>query len=73
MIPVEAAARKPLVLQILLAILWSFFGVRKRVDLQADFARLPIVPVIIAGVIAGALLVGAVLLVVRLVIAQAVA
>jgi hypothetical protein len=73
-IPGEAAAaRKPLVLQILLAILWSFFGVRKRVDLQADFARLPVVPVIIAGVVAGALLVGAVLLVVRLVIAQAVA
>ena len=32
------ASRKPLALQILLAILWSFFGVRKRVDLPADFA-----------------------------------
>jgi hypothetical protein len=41
------------------------------VDLQADFARLPIVPVIIAGVIAAALLVGGVLLAVRLVLAQA--
>lgn len=65
------ASRKPLALQILLAILWSFFGVRIRVDLQADFARLPIVPVIIAGVIAAALLVGGVLLAVRLVLAQA--
>jgi hypothetical protein len=62
------AARGPLALQIVLAILWSFFGVRKRVDLQADFARLPIVPIIIAGVIAAALLVGGVLLVVRLVL-----
>jgi hypothetical protein len=65
------ASRGPLALQILLAILWSFFGVRKRVDLQADFARLPIVPVVLAGVIAAALLVGGVLLVVRLVLAQA--
>jgi hypothetical protein len=65
------APRKPLALQILLAILWSFSGVRKRVHLQADFARLPIVPVIIAGVIAAALLVVGVLLAVRLVLVQA--
>ncbi|MBS0336190.1 MAG: DUF2970 domain-containing protein [Proteobacteria bacterium] len=69
----QEAARGPLVLQILQAIFWSFFGVRKRVDLQADFARLPVVPVIVAGVIAAALLVGGVLLAVRLVLAQATA
>jgi hypothetical protein len=68
--PPPAPSSKPLALQILLAIIWSFLGVRKRVHLQADFARLPVVPVIIAGVIAAALLVGGVLLAVRLVLAN---
>ena len=63
-------SRKPLALQILLAIIWSFLGVRERVDLQADFARLPFAPVIIADVMAAALLVGGVLLAVRLVLAN---
>ncbi len=65
------SSRGPLALQILQAIFWSFFGIRKRVDLQADLARLPVIPVILAGVVAAALLVGGVLLVVRLVLAHA--
>jgi hypothetical protein len=63
----------PLVIQIVRAILWSFLGIRKRVDLRMDFEHLPIIPVIAAGIFAAAIFVAAVLLVVRLVVAQSAA
>lgn len=51
-----------------LAIVWSFLGVRERVDMQDGFERLPILAIVVAGVIAAAGFVLSILLVVRLVI-----
>jgi hypothetical protein len=59
----------PLALQIIKAILFSFVGIRKRIDMQADFDRLPLWPLIVGGVLAAALFVSAVVFVVRLVVA----
>jgi hypothetical protein len=58
----------PLALQIVKAIFFSFLGVRKRIDMQGDLDRLPLLPVILAGVLTATLFVGAVLLVVRMVV-----
>ena len=60
----------PLFIQIVGAVLWSFFGIRKRVNMRADFDRLPILAVIAGGVIAAALFVGGLLAVVWLIISQ---
>ena len=67
--PGVSGRRKPLlVVQIVLAIIWSFLGIRKRVHMEEDFERLPLVAVIVAGVIAAALFVFSILFVVRLVV-----
>ena len=50
------------------AVLWSFFGVRRRVDYEKDAAQLNPVFVIIAGLIAAALFVALLLVVVNLVV-----
>jgi Protein of unknown function (DUF2970) len=47
------------------AVLWSFFGVRRRSDYERDAARLNPVHVIIAGVIAAALFVFTLIMIVR--------
>ena len=47
------------------AVLWSFFGVRRRSDYERDAARLNPVHVIIAGLIAAALFVFTLIMVVR--------
>ena len=47
------------------AVLWSFFGVRRKSDYERDAARLNPVHVIIAGVIAAALFVFTLIMVVR--------
>ena len=47
------------------AVLWSFFGVRRKSDYERDAARLNPVHVIIAGVIAAALFVLTLIMVVR--------
>ena len=49
------------------AVLWSFFGVRRRSDYEKDAAQLNPVAVIIAGVMAAALFVALLLVVVNLV------
>jgi hypothetical protein len=51
------------------AVLWSFFGVRKKSDYEKDAAQLNPVHVIIAGVVAAALFVIALLTIVNLVVA----
>jgi hypothetical protein len=51
------------------AVLWSFFGVRKRQDHESDLETLNPVHVIIAGIIAAAIFVVSLLLIVRLVVA----
>ena len=50
------------------AVLWSFFGVRKRRDLEADAAQLNPLHVIAAALIGAAILIGVLILVVRLVV-----
>lgn len=49
-------------------VLWSFFGVRRRREHEADVARLSPAQVVIAGVIGGILFVLAIILVVRVVL-----
>lgn len=51
------------------AVMWSFFGVRKRKDYEHDAAQLNPVHVIIAGVIGALILIVTLLVVVRLVLA----
>jgi amino acid transporter len=51
------------------AVLWSFFGVRKKSDYDEDVQNLNPVHVIVAGIIAAALLVLGLLMVVKLVVA----
>jgi len=53
-------------LKVVLAVFWSFFGVRKRRDYDADAQNLTPVQVIIAGLIGGAVFVSTMLLVVYL-------
>ena len=47
------------------AVLWSFFGVRRKSDYERDAARLNPVHVIIAGLIAAALFVFTLIMIVR--------
>lgn len=50
------------------AVLWSFFGVRKKSDYEKDAAQLNPVHVIIAGLIAAAVFVAVLITIVRLVV-----
>lgn len=53
-------------LKIVLAVFWSFFGVRKRRDYDADAQSLTPAQVVIAGLIGGAVFVSTLLLLVYL-------
>ena len=55
-------------LQVARAVFWSFLGVRKRTEHEADAVRIKPGQVIIAGLIGAALFVATLLLVVRYVI-----
>mgnify|MGYP001555256234 FL=1 len=50
------------------AVLWSFLGVRKRRDLEADANQLNPLHVVVAAVICAAIFIGVLILVVRLVV-----
>jgi hypothetical protein len=50
-------ARKPGLLQLARTVFWSFFGVRKRRDLDVDAGSLTPLQVIIAGLIGAVILV----------------
>jgi hypothetical protein len=50
------------------AVAWSFFGVRRRADYEADSAQLNPVHVIVMGVIGAAVFVAVLILVVRWVV-----
>ncbi|WP_334187030.1 DUF2970 domain-containing protein [Noviherbaspirillum sp.] len=52
------------------AVLWSFFGVRKRSDYEKDTQQLNPVHVIIAGIVAAAIFVAILLLIVNAVVAN---
>ena len=49
-------------------VLWSFFGIRRRKEHEADVAKLSPKQVVIAGLIGGVLFVLTIILVVRLVL-----
>jgi Protein of unknown function (DUF2970) len=55
-------------LRIVLAVFWSFFGVRKGRDLLADAASIKPQHLIVAGVLGGAFVVFSLLLLVRFII-----
>ena len=52
------------------AVLWSFFGVRKRSDYDRDAAQLNPLHVVIAGLIAAAIFIAVLLLIVKSVLAK---
>lgn len=51
------------------AVLWSFFGVRKRADYESDAASLNPVHVIVAGLIGVAIFIGLIMLAVSFAVA----
>ena len=69
----HAGRRKPSLLRTLLAVLWSFFGVRKRRDLERDVSELNPIHLVVAGVIVAAIFVGALIALVNWVIRSGVA
>jgi hypothetical protein len=50
------------------AVLWSFFGVRRRADLEADAAQLNPLHVLLAALIGAAIFIGVLIIVVRTVV-----
>lgn len=55
-------------LRVLRIVFWSFFGVRRRADNQADLASITPVQVIIAGIIGAAIFVTTLILLVRFIV-----
>jgi hypothetical protein len=64
----NASQRKLSFLATMKAVFWSFFGVRKRSDYEADTQQLNPVHVIIAGLVAAALFVLVLVLIVKAVV-----
>ena len=67
---VAQAQKKASLLQVAKAVFWSFLGIRKRRDYDADSVQLKPQQVIVAGLIGAALLVLGLILLVRLVIGK---
>ncbi len=59
--------------QVAKAVFWSFFGIRRRAEHEADLGRLTPVQVIVAGLIGAVLFIATLVLIVRFVIGQAAA
>ena len=70
--PVEAGDRqgatKASPLRVVKTVFWSFFGVRRRVDNQDDFAGVTPVQVIVAGVIGALIFVATLITLVRFIV-----
>ena len=58
-------------LQVAKAVFWSFFGIRRKQDYEADAVRLTPVQVVIAGIVGAALLVTVLIVLVRFIISRA--
>ncbi len=58
-------------MQVVRAVFWSFLGIRKRSEHEADVVRLNPVHVIIAGIMGGVLFVCALVVVVHFVVSNA--
>ena len=65
--------RKASLVRTLLAVVWSFFGVRKGKDLERDMSELNPVHLVVAGVVVAALFVAALIALVNWVIKSGVA
>ena len=65
--------RKALPLRTLLAVVWSFLGIRKSKDLERDLGELNPLHLVVAGVVVAALFVGALIALVNWVIKSGVA
>jgi amino acid transporter len=61
-------AKKSSFVQLISAVMWSFFGVRKRRDLEADAAQLNPLHLIIAGLLGAVLFVVVLLVIVHMVV-----
>ena len=55
-------------LRVFRTVFWSFFGVRRRADNQADLASITPVQVIVAGIIGAAIFVTTLILLVRFIV-----
>lgn len=66
----KATQRKASFLATIKAVLWSFFGVRKKSAYEKDAAQLNPVHVIIAGVIGALLFIAALVTIVKFVVAK---
>lgn len=55
-------------LRVFKTVFWSFFGVRRRADNEADLANITPVQVIIAGIIGAAIFVTTLILLVRFIV-----
>jgi len=69
----HAGRRKASLVRTLLAVVWSFFGVRKGKDLERDVSELNPVHLVVAGVVVAALFVAALIALVNWVIKSGVA
>jgi hypothetical protein len=69
--PEPAPPRSAPLRQVVGAVFWSFFGVRKRAAMTADHARIRPWQVILIGILFAALFVATLLGVVRLIVASA--
>jgi DUF2970 family protein len=67
----NAARNAPTFLRVVLAVFWSFFGVRKGRDLLADASSIKPQHLIVAGLLGGLLLVATLILLVRFIIKAA--
>jgi len=65
--------RKASLVRTLLAVVWSFFGVRKSKDLERDVSELNPLHLVVAGIVVAALFVGALIALVNWVIKSGVA
>jgi Protein of unknown function (DUF2970) len=68
MIETQKPAPKSGFFRLLKAVFWSFFGVRRRSDLESDAAQLNPLHLVLAGLIGAALFIVVLLLVVRAVV-----
>jgi len=68
---VPEPAKKATLVQVARAVFWSFLGIRKRAAHENDVVQLKPVQVVVAGLIGAALLIVALVLVVKLVISRA--
>lgn len=68
---IQSDEKKASVFQVAKAVLWSFVGIRRRAEHEADAVRITPVQMVVAGLIGAALFVVLLLTVVRIVIKSA--